>query len=106
MTQPLLRTVKQLPGVTTPYHFGFNAKTISKPLTSIVKWLYGPSELRVILVGEGATGKTTFVCQLLLGPKALSIYTVPTMGYYLTPFNYKRHTIMFWDTVSKSTIPC
>ncbi|KGO72066.1 Small GTPase superfamily, ARF/SAR type [Penicillium italicum] len=66
-----------------------------KALQGVIKWLYGQSEPRVLLVGEAASGKTTFISQLTLGQV---VYTFPTMGYYPTPFKYKRRTYMLWDT--------
>lgn len=72
-----------------------------KALQSVIKWLYGHSEPRVLLLGEAASGKTTFLSQLILGQV---VYTIPTMGYYLTPFDYKWRTYMLWDTGSTSIL--
>ncbi|QQK42716.1 Small GTPase superfamily, ARF/SAR type [Penicillium digitatum] len=66
-----------------------------KALQSIIGWLYGYSERRVLLVGEVASGKTTFLSQLILGR---GVYTIPTMGHYPIPFGYKLRKYMLWDT--------
>lgn len=71
-----------------------------KALQSVIKWLHGHSEPRVLLIGEAASGKTTFLSQLILGQ---AVCTTPTMGYYDTPFEYKYRTYMLWDTGSTST---
>lgn len=68
-----------------------------KALQSIIGWLYGYSERRVLLVGEVASGKTTFLSQLILGR---GVYTIPTMGHYPIPFGYKLRKYMLWDTGS------
>lgn len=83
---------------TLPFSF-YTPGMAPKALQSVIKWLYGHSEPRVLLIGEAASGKTTFLSQLILGQV---VYTIPTMGHYLTPFEYKRRTFMLWDTGSTS----
>lgn len=72
-----------------------------KALQGVIKWLYGHSETRVLLIGDAASGKTTFLSQLTLGQ---AVCTFPTMGYYPTPFEYKSRTYMVWDTGSTSIL--
>lgn len=71
----------------------------TKPLKTVIKWLYGHSELPVLLVGEGASGKTTFLSQLLHGR---AVYAIPTMGHHLTRIEHSGCTFSIWDTGSRS----
>ncbi|CAG8111015.1 unnamed protein product [Penicillium olsonii] len=64
-------------------------------MNSVIKWLYGLSELPILLIGEGGSGKTSFLCHLLHGRAE---FTIPTMGHYHTPLDYKKRTLSIWDT--------
>jgi GTPase SAR1 family protein len=68
---------------------------------SIVKWLYGHSELQVLLVGENSSGKTTFLSQLIHGQ---AVHAIPTIGHYLEPIRRKKRTFSIWDTGRRPTM--
>ncbi|CAI7583629.1 unnamed protein product [Penicillium glandicola] len=72
-----------------------------KAMQNVIKWLYGHSDRPVLMVGEAASGKTTFLYQLMLGQ---AVHTTPTMGYYSTQFKYKWRTYMLWDTGNTSIL--
>lgn len=70
-------------------------------LQSVIKWLRGYSERQVLILGEAASGKTTFLSQLILGQ---AVDAFPTIGHYLESFEYKCHPYMIWDTGSTSIL--
>ncbi|KAJ1570052.1 hypothetical protein HK096_004210 [Nowakowskiella sp. JEL0078] len=62
--------------------------------------IYPSAERRVLIVGMDASGKTTFLYQLMLGEV---VKTIPTIGFnvenfsHFNPFSKKQTTYTFWD---------
>ena len=72
-----------------------------RALQSVIKWLRGYSDRQVLLLGEAASGKTTFISQLILGQ---AVDAIPTIGHFATSYEYKFRPYMIWDTGSRSIL--
>eukprot|EP01084_Bolivina_argentea_P147998 258851_1 len=70
---------------------GFFAKALEK--------LLGKKEMRVLMVGLDAAGKTTILYKLKLGE---IVSTVPTIGFNVETVEYKNISFTVWDGVLDS----
>ncbi len=55
----------------------------------VFRGLFGKKEMRILMVGLDAAGKTTILYKLKLGE---IVTTIPTIGYYTFNFNFNFST--------------
>ena len=65
---------------------GFFAKALTK--------IYGKQEMRILMVGLDAAGKTTILYKLRLGD---IVTTIPTIGFNVETVEYKNIEFTVWD---------
>ncbi|KAL3687208.1 hypothetical protein R1sor_013517 [Riccia sorocarpa] len=70
-------------------------------LSSLVGSLVGPRELRILMLGLDAAGKTTVLYKLKLGEK---VCTIPTIGFNLETVQYKNINFTMWDVGGQDKI--
>ncbi len=63
---------------------------ISKALSR----LFGKKEMRILMVGLDAAGKTTILYKLKLGE---IVTTIPTIGFNVETVEYKNISFTVWD---------
>ena len=64
---------------------------------AISKWfdkLFGKKEMRILMLGLDAAGKTTILYKLKLGEVVSS---VPTIGFNVETLEYKKIKFTVWD---------
>ncbi len=61
---------------------------------SLFKSLFGKQEVRILMVGLDAAGKTTILYKLKLGE---SVTTIPTIGFNVETVEYKNLKFTMWD---------
>merc|ERR1712014_406592 len=68
--------------------------TMGLAFTKLWSTLIGTQEMRILMVGLDAAGKTTILYKLKLGEV---ITTVPTIGFNVETVEYKNITFTVWD---------
>merc|ERR1711976_109081 len=63
--------------------------------------LFGPSEMRILMLGLDAAGKTTILYKLKLGQ---SVTTIPTVGFNVETVQYKNVRFNVWDVGGQDKI--
>jgi len=63
-------------------------------LTRLFKRLFGKEEVRILMVGLDAAGKTTILYQLKLEEP---VTTIPTIGFNVETVEYKNISFTVWD---------
>ena len=63
-------------------------------LAKLFSGLFGPKELRILMLGLDAAGKTSILYKLKLGE---SVQTVPTVGFNVETVEYKKASFTVWD---------
>lgn len=71
--------------------------SISKLLSS----LFGTKEMRILMVGLDAAGKTTILYKLKLGE---IVTTIPTIGFNVETVEYKNISFTVWDVGGQDKI--
>merc|ERR1739848_428466 len=76
-----------------------NTKTVSRFFSmggylSIFRSLFGKKEMRILMVGLDAAGKTTILHGLKLGEV---VTTIPTIGFNVETVEYKNISFNVWD---------
>ncbi|KAF9358097.1 Arf GTPase arf1 [Mortierella sp. NVP85] len=71
--------------------------TISKLLST----LFGTREMRILMVGLDAAGKTTILYKLKLGE---IVTTIPTIGFNVETVEYKNVSFTVWDVGGQGKI--
>ena len=59
--------------------------------------LFGKKEMRILMVGLDAAGKTTVLYKLKLGE---IVTTIPTIGFNVETVEYKNISFTVWDVCS------
>merc|ERR1712141_210202 len=70
-------------------------------LSSIWSRLVGKQEMRILMVGLDAAGKTTILYKLKLGEV---VTTIPTIGFNVETVEYKNISFTVWDVVGQDKI--
>merc|ERR1712013_568947 len=60
----------------------------------IMERLFGKQEMRILMVGLDAAGKTTILYKLKLGEV---VTTIPTIGFNVESVEYKNINFTVWD---------
>ena len=63
--------------------------------------LWGKKEMRILMVGLDAAGKTTILYKLKLGE---IVTTIPTIGFNVETVSYKNISFTVWDVGGQHTI--
>ncbi|EYU46851.1 hypothetical protein MIMGU_mgv1a024951mg [Erythranthe guttata] len=66
--------------------------------TKLFNSLFGKKEVRIVMIGLDAAGKTTILYKLKLG-KVVS--TIPTIGFNVETLEYKNISFNVWDVGSQ-----
>lgn len=68
---------------------------------SLFKNLFGKKEMRILMVGLDAAGKTTILYKLKLGE---IVTTIPTIGFNVETVEYKNISFTVWDVGGQDKI--
>ena len=68
---------------------------------SIFRSLFGKKEMRILMVGLDAAGKTTILYKLKLGE---IVTTIPTIGFNVEQVDYKNISFTVWDVGGQDKI--
>ncbi|XP_072030035.1 ADP-ribosylation factor 1-like isoform X2 [Amphiura filiformis] len=69
--------------------------------TSLFSKLFGKKEMRILMVGLDAAGKTTILYKLKLGE---IVTTIPTIGFNVETVEYKNISFTVWDVGGQDKI--
>lgn len=70
-------------------------------ISSLFTRLFGKSQVRILMVGLDAAGKTTILYKLKLGE---IVTTVPTIGFNVETLEYKNISFTVWDVGGQDKI--
>merc|ERR1712130_489828 len=70
-------------------------------LSSVFGRLFGKREMRILMVGLDAAGKTTILYKLKLGE---IVTTIPTIGFNVETVEYKNISFTVWDVGGQDKI--
>ncbi|KAK8968363.1 ADP-ribosylation factor 2 [Platanthera guangdongensis] len=70
-------------------------------LSRLVKMMFVRQEIRILMVGLDAAGKTTILYKLKLGEV---ITTIPTIGFNVETVDYKNVSFTVWDVGGQDKI--
>ncbi|CAK5062095.1 unnamed protein product [Meloidogyne enterolobii] len=69
--------------------------------TNLFKGLFGKKEMRILMVGLDAAGKTTILYKLKLGE---IVTTIPTIGFNVETVEYRNISFTVWDVGGQDKI--
>jgi len=75
--------------------------TMGNVFGGIFKGLFGKKEMRILMVGLDAAGKTTILYKLKLGE---IVTTIPTIGFNVETVEYKNISFTVWDVGGQDKI--
>ncbi|KAJ0174610.1 hypothetical protein K1T71_009718 [Dendrolimus kikuchii] len=70
-------------------------------LSSVFTKLFGKKQMRILMVGLDAAGKTTILYKLKLGE---IVTTIPTIGFNVETVEYKNISFTVWDVGGQDKI--
>jgi len=70
-------------------------------ISSLFNRLWGKQEMRILMVGLDAAGKTTILYKLKLGEV---VTTIPTIGFNVETVEYKNISFTVWDVGGQDKI--
>ncbi|XP_006889599.1 PREDICTED: ADP-ribosylation factor 1-like isoform X2 [Elephantulus edwardii] len=70
-------------------------------LANLFKGLFGKKEMRILMAGLDAAGKTTILYKLKLGE---IVTTIPTIGFNVETVEYKNISFTVWDVGGQDKI--
>ncbi|KAL3378373.1 hypothetical protein AABB24_004341 [Solanum stoloniferum] len=70
-------------------------------ISKFVKMLFAKKEMRILMVGLDAAGKTTILFKLKLGE---IVTTIPTIGFNVETVEYKNSSFTVWDVGGQDKI--
>ncbi|KAF5397224.1 hypothetical protein P879_04180 [Paragonimus westermani] len=70
-------------------------------ITNLFSRLFGKKEMRILMVGLDAAGKTTILYKLKLGE---IVTTIPTIGFNVETVEYKNICFTVWDVGGQDKI--
>ena len=70
-------------------------------LSKVFKGLFGKKDVRILMVGLDAAGKTTILYTLKLGE---IVTTIPTIGFNVETVEYKNISFTVWDVGGQDKI--
>ena len=69
--------------------------------SSMLKGVFGKKEIRILMVGLDAAGKTTILYKLKLGE---IVTTIPTIGFNVETVEFKNISFSVWDVGGQDKI--
>merc|ERR1711963_604318 len=88
-------------GTTQLQLFQISAVTMGLTFSSLFKQLFGMRDMRILMVGLDAAGKTTILYKLKLGE---IVTTIPTIGFNVETVEYKNISFTVWDVGGQDKI--
>ncbi|KAL5753038.1 hypothetical protein ACOSP7_023213 [Xanthoceras sorbifolium] len=88
----------------SPTQFSVTADQFSEmgmAISRLVKMLFARKEMRILMVGLDAAGKTTILYKLKLGE---IVTTIPTIGFNVETVEYKNVSFTVWDVGGQDKI--
>merc|ERR1712166_867708 len=79
----------------------FGVDTMGLAFTKIWQRMVGKTEMRILMVGLDAAGKTTILYKLKLGEV---VTTIPTIGFNVETVQYKKIEFTVWDVGGQDKI--
>jgi len=70
-------------------------------VSKLLQQLFGKKEMRILMVGLDAAGKTTILYKLKLGE---IVTTIPTIGFNVETVEYKNISFTVWDVGGQDKI--
>jgi len=70
-------------------------------ISKLMERLFGKQEMRILMVGLDAAGKTTILYKLKLGEV---VTTIPTIGFNVETVDYKNISFTVWDVGGQDKI--
>ncbi|CAH1758152.1 17364_t:CDS:2 [Entrophospora sp. SA101] len=70
-------------------------------ISKLLQGLFGKKEMRILMVGLDAAGKTTILYKLKLGE---IVTTIPTIGFNVETVEYKNISFTVWDVGGQDKI--
>ncbi|KAJ9053995.1 hypothetical protein DSO57_1009446 [Entomophthora muscae] len=70
-------------------------------ISKLLSGLFGKKEMRILMVGLDAAGKTTILYKLKLGE---IVTTIPTIGFNVETVDYKNISFTVWDVGGQDKI--
>lgn len=70
-------------------------------ISSVLTRLFGKKQMRILMVGLDAAGKTTILYKLKLGE---IVTTIPTIGFNVETVEYKNISFTVWDVGGQNKI--
>lgn len=70
-------------------------------ISSVLTRLFGKKQMRILMVGLDAAGKTTILYKLKLGE---IVTTIPTIGFNVETVEYKNICFTVWDVGGQDKI--
>jgi len=74
---------------------------MGKALSKVWARMFGKKEMRILMVGLDAAGKTTILYKLKLGEV---VTTIPTIGFNVETVEYKNISFTVWDVGGQDKI--
>ncbi|KAJ3437280.1 adp-ribosylation factor 6 [Anaeramoeba flamelloides] len=74
---------------------------MGKAISKLKKKIFGNKEMRLLMLGLDAAGKTTVLYKLKLGQ---SVTTIPTVGFNVETVQYKNVKFNVWDVGGQEKI--
>lgn len=71
------------------------------PLSKMISKIFGSKEMRLLMLGLDAAGKTTILYKLKLGQ---DVTTIPTVGFNVETVTYKNVKFTVWDVGGQDKI--
>ncbi|KAM7075328.1 ADP-ribosylation factor 4-like [Molossus nigricans] len=71
------------------------------PISSLFSRLFGKKQMRILMVGLDAAGKTTILYKMKLGE---IVTTIPTIGFNVETVEYKNICFTVWDVGGQDKI--
>merc|ERR1711935_606282 len=75
--------------------------TMGLTISSLFRNLFGKKQMRILMVGLDAAGKTTILYKLKLGE---IVTTIPTIGFNVETVEYKNISFTVWDVGGQDKI--
>merc|ERR1712096_5045 len=79
----------------------FIAAAMGNVFATLFKGLFGKKQMRILMVGLDAAGKTTILYKLKLGE---IVTTIPTIGFNVETVEYKNICFTVWDVGGQDKI--
>ncbi|KAA1106557.1 hypothetical protein PGT21_036146 [Puccinia graminis f. sp. tritici] len=85
----------------TKLHLKTNSNLLTRSVSRLFTGLFGRKEMRILMVGLDAAGKTTILYKLKLGE---IVTTIPTIGFNVETVEYKNISFTVWDVGGQDKI--